>query len=264
MPRLNGFSLALAVVAASAVVSSGRALAFGSGPWVVTIGGWVVAQPDYMGSDDYEAAFRPIFNIRKEGSKEWLSLPDDSAGIALFETSNFRIGPAFGFTPERNSSDNPALRGLKDVDFTFEAGAFAEYWPAEMLRTRLEVLHGLNGHEGLIANLSADFVLRPAERWMVTIGPRLTWVDDNYADAYFSVGPGSPSLPQFRAEGGLHSVGVGASLSYDVTEAVQFRVFGEYDRLLGDAADSPLVDLRGSEDQFTAGVGVSYRFTVGR
>ncbi len=264
MPGSNGIIAAAAVLACASVIASERANAFGSGPWVVTIGGWVVAQPDYEGSDDYEAAFRPIFNIRKEGSKEWLSLPDDSAGIAVFETSNFRIGPAFGFTPERDSSDNRALRGLKSVDFTIEAGAFVEYWPADRLRTRLEVLQGLNGHDGLVANLSADIVLHPAERWMFTVGPRVTWVDDNYADAYFSVGPGSPSLPLFGADGGLHSAGVGASLSYDVTETVQIKLFGEYDRLIGDAADSPLVELRGSKDQFTAGLGFSYRFTVGR
>ena len=33
-----------------------------------------------------------------------------------------------------------------------------------------------------------------------------------------------------------------------------------YDRLEGDAADNPLVQLRGSEDQASIGVFVSYRF----
>jgi outer membrane protein len=31
-----------------------------------------------------------------------------------------------------------------------------------------------------------------------------------------------------------------------------------YSRLLGDAADSPIVDNRGSEDQFFAGIGIAY------
>jgi outer membrane protein len=36
----------------------------------------------------------------------------------------------------------------------------------------------------------------------------------------------------------------------------------EYDRLLGDAANSPLVTLRGSVNQTTVGVGASYSFDV--
>jgi len=36
--------------------------------------------------------------------------------------------------------------------------------------------------------------------------------------------------------------------------------FGGYDRLTDDAGDAPLVQLRGSQDQFTAGVFVSHIF----
>ncbi len=234
--------------------------------WVVTLGGWAVVRPDYEGSDDYEVGFKPIINVRRSGSREWLALPDDKGGFALYETHNFRIGPAFGFVWERDSGDNRALRGLDDVDFTFEAGVFAEYWPTENLRTRFEVLQGLGGHEGLVANFSADAVWRPSERWLFTVGPRLTVVSDEYADSYFSIGVGESAigLPAYDAEGGLHSAGVGASATYRWTPQVALKLYAEYDRLLGDAADSPIVDDLGSEDQFTVGVGASYRFEIRR
>jgi outer membrane protein len=38
------------------------------------------------------------------------------------------------------------------------------------------------------------------------------------------------------------------------------RAYVEYEKLLGDAADSPLVRLRGSSNQTTFGVGASYSF----
>jgi outer membrane scaffolding protein for murein synthesis (MipA/OmpV family) len=37
-------------------------------------------------------------------------------------------------------------------------------------------------------------------------------------------------------------------------------LFGEYSRLMGPAADSSLVQERGSRDQFMIGVSTSYRF----
>jgi outer membrane protein len=39
-------------------------------------------------------------------------------------------------------------------------------------------------------------------------------------------------------------------------------VFGEYERLTGSAADSPLVTVRGSPDQLTFGVGATYSFSM--
>jgi outer membrane protein len=38
----------------------------------------------------------------------------------------------------------------------------------------------------------------------------------------------------------------------------------EYERLAGSAEETPLIDDRGSPDQFTIGVGASYSFVVGR
>lgn len=233
----------------------------------MTLGGYVTAQPDYEGSDDYEAGFKPIFNIRQEGSKEWLSLPDDAGGFALYSTSNFRIGPAFSFIESRDSSDNKALHGLRDVDWTIEAGAFIEYWPRDWLRTRVELLQGLNGGEGFVANLSADGVWRPSEKWQFTLGPRLQFVNDQYNDTYFSIDAKESArsgLRQFDADGGLHSVGAGFSATYNWTPRFATKFFAEYDRLLGDAADSPIVDDRGSADQVTVGIGASYTFEFRR
>ena len=62
------------------------------------------------------------------------------------------------------------------------------------------------------------------------------------------------------AAGGLYSAGVDATVRYNLTERISLRAFAEWNRLTGDAADNPLVQLRGSEDQFQAGVGAAYKF----
>ena len=67
-------------------------------------------------------------------------------------------------------------------------------------------------------------------------------------------------LPIFNAQGGAHSYGAGALVSYRFNRQWEVHSYVEYQRLLGDAAASPLVTLRGSPNQTTIGIGASYSF----
>jgi MipA family protein len=233
--------------------------------WIVTIGGWTYAQPLFEGSDEFGLGVKPILSIRRPGTREWLSLPTDHGGMTLFSTSNFRVGPSLNFIQRRKQDDSSALRGLGDVDWALEVGAFAEYWLTDFARTRVEVRRGFNGHEGFVADFAADFVWRPLPAWTLTLGPRLSLVDDEYMRAYFSVTPAqavTSALPAFDARGGLKSTGAVVSVTYQWTPQFATMAYGEYARLLGDAADSPIVTQRGSPDQFTAGIGAKYSFSV--
>ena len=49
-------------------------------------------------------------------------------------------------------------------------------------------------------------------------------------------------------------------MTWKTTEKVTTSSFGEYQRLLGPAADSSLVKERGSPNQFLFGVSATYRF----
>jgi len=102
--------------------------------------------------------------------------------------------------------------------------------------------------------------------YVFSIGPRARWGDDNYHDAYFSVTPAvaaAAGLPVFDADSGLHSVGAAAGLTYMLSRSWGVYGFAGYDRLVGDAADSPIVRTFGSRDQFSGGIGLFYSFSVG-
>jgi MipA family protein len=231
--------------------------------WVVTVGGYGAAEPEFPGSKSYTFAFRPIIDIHRAGEKEWLSLPDDAFSIALYQTSNFRIGVAGDYLLNRNHSDDSALRGLRDINYTLELGAFAEYYPTPFLRTRIEVLQGVTGADGLLANLSADYIYRPDYRWQFTVGPRLQFANTQYESTFFSISSAeaiTSGLAPYHASGGINSVGVDATARYNVNERFSLRAFADFERLVGDGANSPLVKLRGSEDQFEVGIGASYTF----
>ncbi len=230
--------------------------------WVVTIGGYAAIEPAFPGAKESDHVWtgRPIFEFNRAGEKEWLSLPNDAFGLALYNTNNFRMGVAGDFINRRNQSDaSTALAGIHNIDYTFEGGAFAEYYPAPFLRTRVELLQGFTGANGLEANLMADFIYRPTPQLMLTAGPRMQIVDNKYASALFSTSA-ADSVGVFNASGGLHSAGIDVTARYALTDNVSLRAYGEWNRLLGDAADSNLVQQRGSADQVQVGVGAAYKF----
>jgi MipA family protein len=228
--------------------------------WVVTIGGYGVIEPAFAGSKDTVFTGRPIVDVRRAGSKEWLTLPNDSFGIAVYETGNFRVGVAGDYLSHRSHNDAPtALVGIHDIGYTLEAGGFAEYYPAPFLRTRVELLQGFTGADGFEANFMADFIFKASPQLLLTAGPRLQAVNDKYASAFYST-TAADSVGAYTASGGLYTAGVDVTARYDLTDAFSLRAFAEWNRLLGDAADSNLVQQRGSADQFQAGIGAAYKF----
>jgi outer membrane protein len=235
--------------------------------WVVTIGGYGGAEPEFPGAKDFTFSFRPIIDIRRAGEPEDLNLPNDAVSVTLYKSGPFRLGVAGDLINSRDHSDADSLHGLRDIDYTVELGGFAEYWLAPNLRTRVELLQGVTGADGFTANFSADYVYKPDARWLFTFGPRMQAVNTQYESTFFSVNTAesfATGLVPYHASGGIHSAGIDATVRYNVSDRFSIRAFADWERLLGDAADSPIVQVRGSEDQFEFGVGAAYTFDVHR
>ena len=142
-------------------------------------------------------------------------------------------------------------------------GAFAEYYPLQFLRTRAEVLQGVSGADGLTVNLMADYIYRPNQSWLFTAGPRLQFANTQYELTFYSINASeavASGLTPYHASGGLNSAGANATARYYFNDRFSVRGFVEWDRLVDDAANSPLVKAKGSEDQVQFGLGAAYRF----
>jgi len=234
---------------------------------ILTIGGFGGYAPEYEGAKDYQATFRPSFSWHKAGDRVWLSLPNDGASIALFQGDTYRAGITGNLRFQRHAEDFRPLgfKTVGDKEVSIEAGGFAEYWPMPFLRTRAELRYAFVGAEGLIGDLSADLVVRPMDRWTLTAGPRVSFADSTFMDSYYSVNAAASAvsgLAAFKAEVGLRGYGAGASAHYQLTENITTIGYIEYEKLSGDASNSPLVAQRGSEDQVTVGLGLKYSFAA--
>ena len=236
-----------------------------SSEWTVTIGVEGRVLPKFEGANNSMLRPFPILRVRRADEPDQFRSARDGFSIALLDAGQFKLGPVAKLRFNRKESDDSALRGLGDINWAVEVGAFAEYWPVEWLRTRAEVRQGFGGHHGVVSDIMADVVYRATPQLTLSGGPRLTVGTAASVSPYFSITPAQAALsglPVYDARGGLRSYGAGTQATYAFTPQWAGTVFLEYERLADDAGNSPLVLQRGSRDQLQVGAGVTYSFNV--
>jgi MipA family protein len=234
-----------------------------SGNWTVMIGAEGQYSPDFEGANHSLFSPVPIFSIRRAGSVDQFRSPRDNASIALIDFGDLRVGAVGKFVSSRKASSYSELSGLGDVKAAFELGGFIEYFPVSWFRVRNETREGFGGHQGVVSDFSADFIVPVTRAITVSAGPRFTLESTKAVSPYFgidAVQAMATGLPVFDAKGGAQSAGAGAQVKYRINPQWEVHSYVEYDRLLGDAAKSPLVTARGSVNQTTVGIGASYSF----
>lgn len=227
----------------------------------VTLGPQV--QPRFPGSDSY--SIRPYIDVsRTRGDDPYrFEAPDESTSIALINVDGLAIGPALGFEGKRRRRD---VGGLDQVGFTLELGGFARWTLADQFRLSVEARQGVTGHKATIGMVGADYIARDGNRWLFSVGPRLTVGSGKYHRTYFGVNAReavATDVPAYRPDGAFLMAGGTGSASYQLSPRWGVFGFAKYDRLLGDAADSPVVKRFGSRSQWSGGVGLSYTFGRG-
>lgn len=240
--------------------------------WKVSVRAGAAVAPSYVGDDSYQLLVFPDVSVEK--SDFFFSL-FQGAGYNLINSDGWRAGPIAKYQFGRQEDgDNPLriagdvtddLRGLGDVDDTIEVGGFLEF-RFECFTSRLELRQGIGGHEGLIGELGFSLqcpVDVLGKTMFLSVGTDLDFGDASYNSSYFGINAAQSAasrLAPYDADGIFLSAGLNASLAIPVTDRFTIIPFAGYSRLFGDAAQSSLVQERGSENQFSGGLIFSYRF----
>jgi outer membrane protein len=224
---------------------------------VLEIGGGAAMRPAYEGSKDYKYNPAGLFQLN------YLWLP--GFGAVKNERDRAREGlivaPSFRYIYKRDSDDHPELRGLNSVDASYELGGRIGYQWA-VLQPWVAVRYGFGGYQGVVGETGLAFRFLPSAVTEFTVGPRASFATADYMRTYFGVTPAESAasgISAYNPSGGFKGVGVEATGRYEFMP--QWSLVGSlvYEKLIGDAANSPLVNL-GSENQFTAKLGVAYKF----
>jgi outer membrane scaffolding protein for murein synthesis (MipA/OmpV family) len=225
--------------------------------WSVTLGLGAMLQPNFEGARRYEPEPSGILDIRYRD----IAFVSDGEGIGinLLHGPGYRAGIAVSYDLGRDTHDDPRLQHLSNVSPAAEPKLFAQYFLVPFVLTA-DLRKAIGGNDGVIGDIGAYVPLPVADHVYLFIGPSLTVADDRYMRSYFGVGAAeapASGLPQFTPSGGLKNATLGATAVWLLGEHWLLIGTGAWERLLGDAAQSPIPETR---NQLTIGTDLGYRF----
>lgn len=258
-PLLIGAAVSAVPAAAQSVTDTGKPdynVLVGAGPRIA---------PTYPGSGEREWGGFPSIEVWEAGTPFPVEAADEGIGpILIGERLGSGVGVTFAIAPTRARDDVP---GLDKVGFGVEAGGFAQTFLSPNLRLRGELRQAIGSHKGLVGDLMADAVIRgPEDSFLLAAGPRVRWGDGRFHRNLFGIDAPSAlasGLPAYRPGGGIYAYGGQANAHVFFGERLGINPYVRYDRLVGDAADSPIVQ-QGSRDQVEAGAALTWRFRIRR
>jgi outer membrane protein len=108
-----------------------------------------------------------------------------------------------------------------------------------------------------------DYVARDGDKWLFSLGPRVSLSDRRYQEAWFGVNPAAAArtgLAAYSPGSGVHAVGASATALYQFDRHWGVYGYAKYDRLVGNAARSPIVRELGSRNQLSGGAALTFTF----
>jgi len=260
-------AIMLSVIVTSGVRAQDSPFAIEHLPRVVGVGVGII--PDYEGSDDDMVGAAPFARYNFEGQERYLLLKAYELQCNLLDHPWLRLGPSLNYHFGRDDDvDDEVVKRMEEIDGTVEGGGFlgVEFIDSDNPRKRflasVDFLTDLGGeHEGSSVFVSARFWYPVSRMFDFGMGVNTTYASDDYMSTYFGVTPqdaGRTGLRVYEADGGLKDIRVLPALVMHLSETWHLAFGVQYRRLLDDAEDSPVVDERGSSDQWLYGVGLAY------
>ena len=247
MGRRTGIALLTALAAGPAVAEGGRDF-FGE-RWQA--GGFVYVSPTFEGSRSYEAIALPFVLPAGLGTDGPVQIKGvDDVRLRLLEAGGLEIGVLAGYRFGRDAGDVTHVAGLDDVDGGLVAGAFAAY-RAGPLAVSVSYHRQVTGDDtGGLVRFGVEHTSRLSPGFKLAAGVGANYATERYMTAFFGT-------PLYSPDAGFKDVYVGATATIDLSDRWSLLLIGRYAHLLGDAADSPIVE---TESQLYGGLALSYKF----
>jgi outer membrane protein len=233
-----------------------------------TLSAGVGGGPDYEGSDDYRPA--PLWGVRVEN----LYHPSTYIGIRglrlqsnFLPTEHFQLGITADYSSDYDNVDDDAVDELQRPSEAVHVGVLAGFEFSDERRIQYgfevaatyDVLHG----NGAVVTPQASIRMPLARTSFLNGSIAASWASGDYMSNRFGISAADAArsgLDVYDADAGFKDVELGLAATYVITRRWSVTMSGRYQHLLGDAAESPIVDDRGSEDAFRLGALVNYRF----
>lgn len=253
------------------------------------VGAGAFGLPDFYGSEDYHAEGAGFLHVNF-GNGMWLRVIGPEVRLNVLPSNmnlpqtfiplnSLRAGFLYRARPTRDTDvDDAVVRQMRRIPAASELGIFASYDvpmspdPLHKIVFSADVAYNTNNlYGGATGSIKATYFYpfpqglggRPL---LGSAGFSLFFASDHFTDRYFGInGADLAAFPErggtpYRPEGGLVSFRIPFQVTSQFDRHWGLTLAGRYERLLGDAKDSPIVDRRGSANQWVFGGAVNYAF----
>ena len=235
------------------------------------LGASLAIGPEYDGASRQRVKIRPLWaakfgriRIATSGGSALLGFGRESGGAGasaqLIEGDKWRIGVSLRIDSGRDSGDARTTQGLPDVKRTLRARLYANYSLTPDWNLGASLSQDMLGRKGGLTggvDLGWRFYRTAETEWTTGLG--VSAADAQNLRSYFGVPAGAAATtgkPAYEPGAGLRDVHFGVGFKHALSK--HWFLFGGAgtSRLLGPAADSPLVQKPAST---SAGLGVAWR-----
>lgn len=239
--------------------------------WNVSVGGGIIVKPEYEGAKDFDYNIMPLVDVnwRNTVFLKAEGLDEVSVGVNAFQNENMKFGGGVQYRPGRQNDASDFLRGQNEVEEAVELFLFGEV-TYNYFKFDAKISQGTevftDGHTGLLAEAGVSVGARLSRQFDAFARLGTSWGSDRYMNAYFGTVANVPNnIAAYTARGGFKDITVDLTANYHVTSNISVQGRAGYKKLIGNAADSPLVsgingNGVGDSNQFYLGMGVVYKF----
>lgn len=230
------------------------------------VGAGIGFAPEYLGSRHATFGVAPGGRVSL-GGERFVALTGPYAELNLLDHRILQAGPVLNYRFGRSDAEDRAVRALGDLDPLLEAGGRVGVQYLGLgsipfrLRAGVTVMGDVTGQYGGVSVIPSGSLWVPLSREVfIGAGALARFAPASHNRYYFGVtsaGAAASGLPAYAPKGGATTFTAWPAVVWRINERWALGGGLAYTRILGDAADSPIVQ-RGSRDQFIGGIGLAY------
>jgi MipA family protein len=224
---------------------------------VVRVGAVALTSGRYQGSEEQKAALVP--GLFLQSSNGLFADPFNGIGYVFEPAGKLIYGLRANL--ETGRASEPALPSFDKIKTRLNPGVFANYALSEQLTLKSALRTGLGDMaDGSLLNLGASYKIYNANYISVALNASVKYASSSYMQSYFGVTPAQSAasgLAQYQPSAGLTSAQLGVTAGFPISRHIYIFSSASMQRLLGDAANSPLAR---KQNQITGFVGSFYSF----
>lgn len=242
----------------------------------------IITVPSYNGSDERNVLPAFYFRGRFKGysfSTRGTNFQVDLIRQQRGQKTDIKFGPIINLRSDRTGRIKDAqVEALGDRKMAVELGVSAGITQTGVITSaydqiglRLVGLKDISGkHGSWVLSPTVDYGTPLSKRAYVGVSASFNLYGKGFGRYYFDVDPigsAASGLPVYTGAGrkatlGKYTLGIAGAyaLSGDLRKGFVLIGGAQYGRMTSRLADSPIVDIAGSKDQFLAGGGVAYQF----